>query len=581
VVLVAHNLNKLLFFFIFALLKMNQSVQQQVLEVKSKYDAEFRRFGLNRTILSKFEQFYQLLERLHGLSGIQFNIYYTDKDGDLLPINNDNNLARVLNVTVGTLRLIVQRKGECYNSYPYDASLNNSSSGLRSYSYNASATNGFGMVGGGSFGTSSSYRSGNFLSQIKNLKDLSSTLTSSHHHNPTHYNPKPFVISYPEDFRPVSAIIDVDILPESYRRVRLHKHKSSKPLGFYIRDGRSLRVTPHGVEQVPGIFISRLMAGGLAESTGLLSVNDEVIEVNGIEVAGKTLDQVTDMMVANSSNLIITVKPTNQRYNLNRSANMAVNSASMSLVNTNTSTMNNSMNINSNNSSSHMSSTSIGSSSAQVVGNLTSSRSNSTTLESNTPAAKPTDEATSVTKGRPGSFSNQRSSSMKSNSNANAQTESSASSKPLGQSSSSLKSNTAPKANASSVNEPPINSSSSVNSSFSSSNATNSITVNTNNPNTQHQQSQQILGQQTFALKTDTSTPASKTVLEVANITLELNKPSNQQQQIDRLTQQMRANNLDDSENLEEDDDDDEEIHEANNTNGQENDNLNDKILTL
>ena len=117
----------------------------------------------------------------------------------------------------------------------------------------------------------------------------------------------------------MSAIIDVDILPESYRRVRLHKHKSSKPLGFYIRDGRSLRVTPNGVEQVPGIFISRLMPGGLAESTGLLSVNDEVIEVNGIEVAGKTLDQVTDMMVANSSNLIITVKPTNQKYNLNKS----------------------------------------------------------------------------------------------------------------------------------------------------------------------------------------------------------------------------------------------------------------------
>lgn len=51
----------------------------------------------------------------------------------------------------------------------------------------------------------------------------------------------------------------------------------------------------------------------MAESTGLLAVNDEVLEVNGIEVSGKTLDQVTDMMVANSSNLIITVKPANQR----------------------------------------------------------------------------------------------------------------------------------------------------------------------------------------------------------------------------------------------------------------------------
>jgi partitioning defective protein 6 len=34
--------------------------------------------------------------------------------------------------------------------------------------------------------------------------------------------------------------------------------------------------------------------------------------VNGIDVSGKTLDQVTDMMVANAANLIVTVKPVNQ-----------------------------------------------------------------------------------------------------------------------------------------------------------------------------------------------------------------------------------------------------------------------------
>ena len=74
---------------------------------------------------------------------------------------------------------------------------------------------------------------------------------------------------------------------------------------------------------MPGIFISRLIPGGLAESTGLLAVKDEVIEVNGIEVSGKTLDQVTDMMVANSSNLIITVKPFNQKTCIRRSKFMA------------------------------------------------------------------------------------------------------------------------------------------------------------------------------------------------------------------------------------------------------------------
>lgn len=74
------------------------------------------------------------------------------------------------------------------------------------------------------------------------------------------------------------------------------KHGSDKPLGFYIKDGESFRVLPPsaggGIEKVPGVFISRLVPGGLAESTGLLAVNDEVLEVNGIEVAGKTLDQV-------------------------------------------------------------------------------------------------------------------------------------------------------------------------------------------------------------------------------------------------------------------------------------------------
>ncbi|XP_071399329.1 partitioning defective 6 homolog alpha-like, partial [Centroberyx affinis] len=133
----------------------------------------------------------------------------------------------------------------------------------------------------------------------------------------THQKNKPgLLIGLPQDFRQISSIIDVDILPETHRRVRLHKHGTHKPLGFYIRDGVSVRVTPQGVEKVPGVFISRLVRGGLAESTGLLGVNDEILEVNGIDVAGKSLDQVTDMMVANSHNLIVTVKPANQRNNV-------------------------------------------------------------------------------------------------------------------------------------------------------------------------------------------------------------------------------------------------------------------------
>ncbi|KFP79791.1 Partitioning defective 6 gamma, partial [Apaloderma vittatum] len=138
---------------------------------------------------------------------------------------------------------------------------------------------------------------------------------------PAHYRAKPhLLIGMPQDFRQISSIIDVDILPETHRRVRLHKHDSDKPMGFYIRDGVSVRVAPQGVEKVPGIFISRLVKGGLAESTGLLAVSDEILEVNGIDVAGKSLDQVADMMVAESHDLIITVKPANQHNDVIRSS---------------------------------------------------------------------------------------------------------------------------------------------------------------------------------------------------------------------------------------------------------------------
>lgn len=118
-------------------------------------------------------------------------------------------------------------------------------------------------------------------------------------------------ISLPRDFRPVSSIIDVDLLPQDLRRVRLHQPNRDRPLGFYIRDGSSVRCTPRGPRKVPGIFISRTVPGGLAQSTGLLAVDDEVLEVNGIQVAGKSLDQVTDMMVANSHSLVLTVRLAN------------------------------------------------------------------------------------------------------------------------------------------------------------------------------------------------------------------------------------------------------------------------------
>ncbi|XP_013389186.1 partitioning defective 6 homolog beta-like [Lingula anatina] len=244
-------------------------VDPNIIEVKSKFEAEFRRFSINRESSTQFEAFQKLLGELHFLQDIPFLVCYTDpKDQELLPINNDENFVKAVSTAKPILKLHIQKKGESWAEF-----------------------NGYGTFG-------------------KRRNPIISKLIKEE------VKPRPHIaISLPEDFRRVSAIIDVDIVPETHRRVKLCKNGSDKPLGFYIRDGTSVRVTPHGLEKVPGIFISRLVPGGLAESTGLLAVNDEVLEVNGIEVGGKTLDQVTDMMVANSSNLIITVKPVNQRNN--------------------------------------------------------------------------------------------------------------------------------------------------------------------------------------------------------------------------------------------------------------------------
>lgn len=49
-----------------------------------------------------------------------------------------------------------------------------------------------------------------------------------------------------------------------------------------------------------------------------MSVLSSIFFMHYFQVQGKTLDQVTDMMVANAQNLIITVKPANQRNTLQR-----------------------------------------------------------------------------------------------------------------------------------------------------------------------------------------------------------------------------------------------------------------------
>lgn len=264
------------------------------ISIKSKIGVEFRRYALKREDIQTFDSFYKKIESFHHLSAIPFVIFYMDSEDVPLPINNDYNLAKAISSAkyINLRNSDYNKNDQQYNiskqyaiyRRPY-LQLFLEKKALYLNLYDGDLARKF--------------------KKSQHFRGFSNLISNS---NGQSIRPS---ISMPEDFREVSSIIDVNVVPETCRRVRIVKHGSDKPLGFYIRDGVYKRMNAEGqVEVVTGIFISRLVPGGLAESTGLLAVNDEVLEVNGIPVThGKTLDQVTDMMVANSSNLIITIRP--------------------------------------------------------------------------------------------------------------------------------------------------------------------------------------------------------------------------------------------------------------------------------
>lgn len=65
--------------------------------------------------------------------------------------------------------------------------------------------------------------------------------------------------------------------------------RPGQTLGFYIREG-------NGQDRQEGVFISRIQAGTVAESNGLLHIGDEIMSVNSVEVGKMSLDDVVILM---------------------------------------------------------------------------------------------------------------------------------------------------------------------------------------------------------------------------------------------------------------------------------------------
>ncbi|KAI3380459.1 hypothetical protein SNEBB_001685 [Seison nebaliae] len=303
-------------------------------------DNEMNVMNISSQRSSYFEKFYELMYHLHKFHEYEHSsesdsfeenesplliITYIDPlNGDVLPINNDANLELALRKVFRLIRLDVQTRGNSIlEIFGYgNISINGKKKKkfLRNHLMKNESYMSPKMKLNKSLSNQQLHRlhvtNTNISNVNNNVSANNGMMNVSHESSFADHHVNSNAISMPAQFRPISSVIDVDKVPSSLRRVRLYRHQQNLPLGFYIRDGVSMKISENGIERIPGIFISRLKDNGLAAQTGLLHVDDEIVEVNGIETNGKSLDQVTDMMIANSSNLIITVKPKNTHHNL-------------------------------------------------------------------------------------------------------------------------------------------------------------------------------------------------------------------------------------------------------------------------
>uniref|UniRef100_A0A3P8WER8 Protein PALS1 n=1 Tax=Cynoglossus semilaevis TaxID=244447 RepID=A0A3P8WER8_CYNSE len=86
---------------------------------------------------------------------------------------------------------------------------------------------------------------------------------------------------------------------ETVKIVRIEKARDV-PLGATVRN------------EMDSVVISRIVRGGAAEQSGLLSEGDEILEINGIEIRGKDVNQVFDILADMHGLLTFVLIPSNQ-----------------------------------------------------------------------------------------------------------------------------------------------------------------------------------------------------------------------------------------------------------------------------
>uniref|UniRef100_A0AAY4CJC3 MAGUK p55 scaffold protein 3 n=1 Tax=Denticeps clupeoides TaxID=299321 RepID=A0AAY4CJC3_9TELE len=128
-------------------------------------------------------------------------------------------------------------------------------------------------------------------------KELLQLLTSPHmravlsvHDTVAQKNFDPVLPPLPDDF-------DDELEEESVKIVRLVKNK--EPLGATIRRD----------EATGAVIVARIMRGGAADRSGLVHVGDELREVNGVAVAHKRPDEISQLLSQSQGSITLKIIP--------------------------------------------------------------------------------------------------------------------------------------------------------------------------------------------------------------------------------------------------------------------------------
>ncbi|XP_037606870.1 MAGUK p55 subfamily member 5b isoform X2 [Sebastes umbrosus] len=91
----------------------------------------------------------------------------------------------------------------------------------------------------------------------------------------------------------------IQYLGETVKLVRLEKSRDT-PLGATVRN------------DMDSVLVSRVVKGGAAEKSGLLSEGDEILEINGISIRGKHVNEVHDLLQQMQGTLTFLLIPSSQ-----------------------------------------------------------------------------------------------------------------------------------------------------------------------------------------------------------------------------------------------------------------------------